>query len=337
MKQVTIEDIVNISPKKLILDTMYNVFEIKKEKKAVVRGFRNIKLEQAPEIQLKTAFIEFLKKINPSKFEEVPSLKEFEELYNKDPYLCYGGILIGLACEKNIDLCLEAYEKFFANQFTSDETADEVVTTTGDDANIAKKLKKEIELNKTLKETIDAMRQNLDSKDATIESLQKKLESKEKSIVDMKKTKKDKERDVNELRKDNKNLQNKIEECDKTIDENNNEINRLKDENAMLRTKLELFEKELESIKNMNKDHIVVYGYHEEYYDCSLADDVIQPETLEELLSIGDKYKVACIYFRAASLGRITRTSVEKRYPDIPIEAKCLEELKLMGYLKIRC
>lgn len=336
MKQITIENIVNSAPKKLILDTMYNVFHVGKEKKALIRGFRNGKLEQVPDVQLKTAFVDFLKKINTSveNFEEVESLEEFEELYNSKQYLCLGAILIGLIFEKNLELCTEAYFKFFGSELDEEVSEEGMISEGKEDSDVVKKLKKELEMNKTLLATIKAMRESLDNKDATIESLQKKLEAKSDSLESMKKIKKEKEREAGELKKDKKALEDKVDKYVATISEKECEIVGLKEDKSNLQSKLEISEKELETLKNKFRNYILVYGYNEECYDYYAAEDVLQPDNVDELTSVGNDFNVSGVYFRKYSIGRVNLSKVKKCYPNVPVEEKEIEELELMGYMK---
>ena len=116
--------------------------------------------------------------------------------------------------------------------------------------------------------------------------------------------------------------------------EKEKEIVGLKEDKSNLQFELEISEKELGKLKNKFKNYILIYGYNEECYDYYAAEDVLQPENVDELTSIGNDLNVSGVYFRKYSIGRVNLSKVKKCYPNVPVEEKEIEELEFMGYMK---
>ena len=320
MKQITFESVVNSTPKKLLLPVMYNYFQVKTRKKQLVPGFRNTNLENVTIAQLRKALIELSKEINlkaQKEFGDVQNLEEFEEEYNKGEDRCLAAILFGLAFNRNVDLCVEAYKKFFEKKET-EEPKDvpniHITPSTNDDE--LKKCQKKLG---KYKETIDALRKDLDKSIAANENLRK--------------IKKDKDRENDSLKEKATSLEAEKRKYEEQINGLNEENARLKVRVAELESNLQSALVDIENINKQNKMYIVVYGYKEACYECFASDDVIQPETTDELLKVGEKHKISAVYYRDYSLNRMQLANLRKIYGDILIESKDYKELVSMGYL----
>ena len=117
MKEITIEEVVNLAPKDLLLATLDNFFLIANDKRQLIHGFRNSSLKLATENQLKSAVIEYLKniaRVEAPKLCEEFTLEKFEEIYNLKKWRCFGILLVEIVSNRNIELCAEVYEKFLS-------------------------------------------------------------------------------------------------------------------------------------------------------------------------------------------------------------------------------
>ena len=330
MPKVTLEEIVNSTSIDFLLTTMENFFEIAKEKRELIPGFRNSSLSKVKDQKkLRNAIIDYIKfkGIRPSdKTEEVLTLEKFEEYYNKKKWACFGTLLIAVASNCNEDLCAEVYEKYFAPKQSEQPSVVDVDVNEShhtEDSNLQKVID---DLNKKLSETNDKFQKD---KNKLTEKYQKDLAKKAETIENLKKVKKDKEKEVEELKAEKEKLSNDKMILEKTIGTQNEEIQKLKIDNERILSELA----EMRAKLDKDKPRIIIYGYPKEFYGCDVRDDVIQPDSFQDLLDIREKYKVKELYYRPLSISRMSSVVLNKTYPGIVIAAKDLLELESMGYL----
>lgn len=331
MPKVTLEEIVNSASIDFLLTTMENFFEIAKEKRELIQGFRNSSLSKVKDQKkLRNAIIDYIKfkGIRPSaKTEEVLTLEKFEEYYNKKKWACFGTLLIAVASNCNEDLCAEVYEKYFAPKQSEQPSVVDVDVNEShhtEDSNLQQVID---ELNKKLTEANEKFQKD---KNKLVEKYQKDLVKKAETIDSLKKTKKDKEKEVEELKAEKEKLSNDNTDLINTIEAKNEEIQKLKLENERILSELTAIKVQLDK----DKPRIVIYGYPKDFYGCDVREDVIQPDSFQELLSAGKKYKVTELYYRPFSISRMSSVVINQTYPNVVIAAKDLLELESMGYLK---
>lgn len=335
MNNFTLEEVVNSATKDMVVRVMIDILGMNKERKPVISGFRNIKLETAPENRLKNALIGKLKDFQWSEYsfdEEPKTIEEYEEKYNVAGYICFAHILISIASGHNINLAFEAYEKFFVNDTKGEileEPSQEVVSD-----NEFQNLKEQHE---TLKGHMAKLIEDLNEKTQTIEKLKKEKKEQKQRIKVLEKTNdlldaevKAQEKCINEYKNENKEDDEKIRELLQSKDD---EISRLANELEEEKKKNTALEVQLNELNHKEQLYTIVYGYNESFYKCTCGKFVYQPTDDVQLVQWGKQYKIKEIFYRESSLNIFQLKNIKNNFPDILIEPKELKDLIALGYL----
>ena len=339
MNQFTLDNVINSATKEIVLKVMVDVLGMDKERKPVIAGFRNIKLESAPENRLKNALLVKLKDFKWSEYdfkEEPNTLEEFEEKYNIKKYICFAHILIAVASGHNVNIAFEAYKKLFVDNVEGkivEETSQEVVSD-----NIADEFKELKSQHETLKAHVASLIADLGEKTQNVEKLKKEKKEQKQSIklfekmCEIKdKIIKEQENVINEFKAKDMEGENHINEL---LQSKDNEILRLVTELESEKKKNAELQEQLNELNHKEQLYTVVYGYNESLYKCTCGKFVYQPNDDVQLVQWGKQYKIKEIFYRESSLNIFQLKNIRNNFPDILIEPKELKDLIALGYLE---